>query len=101
MRESITIFALASLLLAGCASRYNRQPKTRMIEAGYFTCFKCGSLSGGIFGKGPTRNYRSDAAARCAHDWRSVAKPEFLRLATERFGIDWSSDIPFFSSSSN
>ena len=66
------------------------------LEMGFFTCSKCGSLSGGIFGKGPTRHYRSDTAARCVHDWCTVAKPEFQKLATDRFGVDWSRETNFW-----
>lgn len=96
MRHPITILLLASLLLVGCATRYDRLPKTEMIEMGFFTCPKCGSLSGGIFGKGPTRHYRSDTAKRCVHAWQTVTKPEFQRLATDRFGVDWSSETYFW-----
>jgi len=101
MRDHIIIFTLAGLLLAGCATRHDRPPRTRMIEVGFFTCPKCGSLSGGIFGKGPTRHYRSDTAARCIHGWRSVAKPEFQRLATDRFGVDWSRETYFWLAESD
>ena len=96
MRYIITIFTFAAVVMAGCATRYDHPPKTKMIEMGFFACPKCGSLSGGIFGKGPTRSYRSDTASRCVHDWQSVTKAEFQRQATDRFGVDWSGEVYFW-----
>jgi len=92
----MTILAFTALVLVGCVTRYDRPPKTKMIEMGFFSCPKCGSLSGGIFGKGPTRHYRSDAASRCVHDWLSITKSEFQRFATDHFGVDWSGEIYFW-----
>jgi hypothetical protein len=97
MRYIVTILAIATFTLTGCETRYDRSPKTQIIEMAFFTCPKCGSLSGGIFGKGPTRHYRSDSAARCVHNWKSITKSEFQRQATDRFGIDWSSEKYFWS----
>jgi hypothetical protein len=93
---AVTILAIAVSALTGCAARYDRPPKTKMIDMGFFMCPKCGSLSGGIFGKGPIRHYRSDAAVRCVHDWQSITKAEFQTQATARFGVDWSGETYFW-----
>lgn len=66
------------------------------VEEAYFSCAKCGSLVGGIFGKGPIRKYDSDNASRCVHDWQRTSRIEFQALTTDRFGVDWSNEIPFF-----
>jgi hypothetical protein len=96
MRYIVTILAIAAFTLTGCATRYDRPPKTKMIDMGFFTCPKCGIFSGGIFGKGPTRHYRSDTAARCVHDWQSITKAEFQRQATDRFSVDWTGERYFW-----
>lgn len=96
MRYMIIILAVAAFALSGCATHYDRLPKTKMIEMGFFSCPKCGSLSGGIFGKGPTRHYRSDDASQCVHDWENVTKAEFQKQATDRFGVDWSGERYFW-----
>ena len=97
MKRFLTLTIIAAFMLTGCATRYNRLPKTKMIDMGFYTCASCGSLSGGIFGKGPTRHYRSDMASRCVHDWRSITMPEFQKLATARFAVDWSGEAYFWS----
>lgn len=96
-RLALAILALFAFMLAGCASRFDQPPETKMIDMGFFSCAKCGSLSGGIFGKGPTRHYRSTHASRCRHEWQSVAKPEFQQFATDRFAVDWSSESGFWA----
>ena len=102
MREStirlavLTVFAGILGALSSCASRYNQPPKTMMIEEAFFACSKCGSLDGGIFGKGPVMHLSSADAAHCVHTWRTVSKSEFEALATQRFGVDWSKEIPYW-----
>lgn len=96
-RFSIIALTFVAFALTGCATRYNRLPKIKMIEMGFFSCPKCGSLSGGVFGKGPTRHYRSDSAWRCVHDWQHVTMNEFQKMATDRFGVDWSGEAFFWS----
>ena len=75
-------------LLAGCASPgVNQPPKHAAVEEAFFDCPKCGSLSGGVFGKGLTRNFRSRTAECCVHHWERVPEQEFHRSAVERFGL--------------
>jgi hypothetical protein len=60
-------------------------------------CDKCGSLDGGIYGKGPHKRLRSEPGAWCVHRWRLISHGEFKQQATVRFGVDWSQEIPFWS----
>jgi hypothetical protein len=62
----------------------------------YFACEKCGSLDGGIYGKGPVKHFRTKTGHWCVHDWRLIDRAEFKRQATEVFGVDWSKEIPFW-----
>jgi hypothetical protein len=95
-RALIAVAALVGCAGMGCAGRYDRSPSKGAIYEGYHTCPKCDSLEGGIFGKGPIREFRSEAAERCIHDWQMVSRLRFQSLATEQFGKDWSSEIPFW-----
>src|SRR5688572_11382051 len=55
----------------------------------YYACAKCGSLHGGIYGKGPLTNFAGANAAKCWHDWHQIAKAEFQELAADRFPAEW------------
>jgi hypothetical protein len=56
----------------------------------YHVCDKCGSLDGGIYGKGPHKRMRSESGNWCVHRWRSISRAEFKVRASEQFGVDWS-----------
>jgi hypothetical protein len=72
-----------------------------MIEMAFFKCEKCKSLEGGIYGKGPFQSLHTPTAKTCVHDWRSIDRAEFKFLGTEWQGIDWTKEIPFWSSEKN
>jgi hypothetical protein len=93
----IFVLTLALFLGGGCVSRYDQPPKTKMIEQAFFSCSKCGSLCGGVFGKGPSKSFQAATASHCVHDWQPVSYAEFKTLATQRFGVDWSKEIPYWS----
>ena len=93
---ALILLTALSVTLCGCA-RYNQPPKTMMIEQAFFACSKCGSLDGGVYGKGPVKSFWTKAASHCIHDWQPISKGEFEFLATERFGVDWSKEIPYWS----
>ncbi len=71
-----------------------------MIEMAYFICDQCQSAQGGIYGKGPTKHFRSSTAADCIHQWRRVSDAEFKKYAVKHFHYDWDSEIPFWSTGS-
>lgn len=54
----------------------------------YYTCAKCNSFDGGIYGKGPLHHFRSNAAAHCHHDWRQIDYFHFLTGVNAQFGIE-------------
>ena len=92
------IIALVGLL-TGCVDLHtNRPPDHKMIEMAFFTCEKCRSLEGGIYGKGPFKSYHTTEARTCIHQWQVITMDEFKALATERAAIDWSREIPFWRS---
>jgi hypothetical protein len=92
--------ALAPLLLvftlAGCAIR-DRPPHAFLppIAEEYYVCAKCGSLDGGIYGKGPLAHFRSAGAATCRHQWMQITFADFKRQAQTRFPVQWA-DAPHF-----
>lgn len=53
----------------------NEMPWQVGIYQAYYECSKCGSLHGGIYGKGPTRHKITDT--RCVHDWQAIHKEDF------------------------
>jgi hypothetical protein len=65
-------------------------------DCAYFYCPKCDSLHGGIWKKGPTKHFYGPNRKSCVHDWRLIPKKEFKSLATEKYGVDWSKEIPFW-----
>lgn len=67
------------------------------IQEGYSVCPLCGSLDGGIYGKGPTKQLRTEYGKDCVHQWQPISKKDFLNLGVEGFKIDWSKEIPFWS----
>ncbi len=61
------------------------------IAVGFFACLACGSLRGGISGKGPWRRFGDEVVARgCRHRWRALSGEAFRAEANARFGVDWS-----------
>ena len=88
---------ILGLGLGWSLSRRDRPPKHKMIEQAYFICYRCQSAQGGIYGKGPFKNFRSKTAPRCVHDWVPVSRDEFKRFTAVAYHQDWSSEIPFWS----
>ena len=92
------IFILMAGLFSVCAGcRTNRPPDHMMIEMAFFKCDKCRSLEGGIYGKGPFKSLHTAKAATCIHSWQKVSRNEFMDLATQWQGVDWSNEIPFWT----
>lgn len=67
------------------------------IEVLYFSCTRCGSLSGGVSGKGPWKSLRSQQASRCRHEWSARSLEAFRTEATARFDVDWSREGAWWS----
>lgn len=88
---------LLAVVLAGCAI-HDRPPHALLppIAEEYYVCAKCGSLHGGVYGKGPLLYLRDDKAVACIHRWSRISRGEFQRQARARFPTQWADAIPFF-----
>jgi hypothetical protein len=95
--KTLMIIMMISLLTGCIGCRTDRPPEHMMIEMAFFKCEKCRSLEGGIYGKGPFKSLHSPQAKTCVHDWQKISREEFKTLATQWNGIDWKSEIPFWS----
>ena len=83
-------------MLCGC-SMAGEPPPHAMVERAYFECVESHSLQGGIFGKGPLRRFGPVPGDCSEAQWKRISREEFKSLATAWYGIDWTSEIPFFS----
>lgn len=86
--------------IAGCYLFDTNVPpfgKVPPIQESYYVCPHCGSLDGGIYGKGPTKQLRTEHGKECIHQWQPILKQEFLNLGVEGFKIDWSKEPPFWT----
>ena len=99
-----TVLVVAGLVVVGVALALYRRVDLGPhdgpfppITHEYHFCDKCGSLDGGVYGKGPHKRFRTDAGGWCVHDWQPIDRAEFKLQAAERFGMDWSQEIPFWS----
>lgn len=54
----------------------------------HFECARCGSLVGGIAGKGPWKRLRTAEAARCRHAWRGCSQESFREVGRSCFGVE-------------
>ena len=71
-------------------------PFVTPIAQEYFYCPKCGSLDGGIYGKGPLRHYRTPSGADCFHNWSQISRSDFKSRASSSFIVDWSAETPWW-----
>ncbi|QDU41566.1 hypothetical protein Mal52_00190 [Symmachiella dynata] len=92
------LFMLAIVaLLCSCASQFDRSPDWEKASGDcYFYCEKCGSLQGGIFTKGPIKEFAGAGKESCIHEWQEITRERFKQLGTELHDCDWSQEIPFF-----
>lgn len=68
----------------------NKPPKNNYrIWEGFHWCSKCGSLDGGIYGKGPHKAFRTVKATYCIHKWQSIDKTAFMKKAKQDFLVQW------------
>lgn len=90
----LSILALV-LATAGCVGR---QPHAFLppIAEEYYACAKCGSLHGGIYGKGPLASFAAKDGSSCRHHWEPLSKAEFQKTAEADFPSEWAKSLPFF-----
>jgi hypothetical protein len=81
MKLQRSILSGLVLLLTGCLIGPDRVPHAVLppIAEEYYVCAKCGSLHGGIYGKGPLEYFRTPRADGCWHKWRQISKEEFQK----------------------
>jgi hypothetical protein len=88
---------MLAMTLTGCVG-VDRPPHAFMppIAEEYHACLKCGSLHGGIYGKGPLASFKSEGANACRHRWNRINKEEFQKRAKEEHPEKWKAVLPFF-----
>lgn len=99
--KSSRFFLLLILLFTGGCVGPGRPPHAFLppIAEEYHRCEKCGSLNGGIYGKGPLASFEATGAASCWHRWHQISKAEFQKQAKENFADEWSKTSPFLQAS--
>jgi len=100
--KTVTLFisVLGVILVLGLVwslSKRDRPPRHEMIEQAYFICYRCQSAQGGIYGKGPFKEFRGKTASQCVHEWSPVSREGFKRFTATVYHQDWNSEIPFWS----
>lgn len=94
-------FVIVSLYLAVNIIRtrlpFNRSPNHGLIDNKYFKCEDCRSLIGGIFGKGPIKEFTGTKAYFHIHKWTDIPKDSFKVIATRWYGYDWKSENDFWN----
>lgn len=88
---------ILAIMLSGCVG-LDRPPHTFTppIAEEYHACQKCGSLHGGIYGKGPLASFKKDGANACRHRWSRIEKQTFQKRAKEEHPEEWKAAPPFF-----
>lgn len=104
IRLRLKLGLLPVLLVAGCQiPRTNAPPEAAVLppeKPAYFLCDKCGSLDGGSYADGQTKQLRTPEGDACVHEWFPISRNEFRELGTERFGIDWKLEGPSWQGTS-
>lgn len=108
MTKTLIVIVLAVVLVVILAAAYvfamvwwqsrKQPPSYGLIEQKYYVCRAYRNLSGGIFGKGPTKEFSGkDGREWCWRDeWEVIDRKTFKRLAVDWYGVDWSNEIPFW-----
>lgn len=94
---TLILGVMLGVAFAQSSGKKDRPPKHAMIEQAYFICHRCQSAQGGIYGKGPFKEFRSKTASQCVHEWSPVSRDEFKRFTAVTYHQDWNSEIPFWS----
>jgi hypothetical protein len=89
---------LATVLPAAGCTGPGRHPHAFLppVAEKYYACDTCGSLHGGIYGKGPLASFETAGAAACRHRWREISKADFQVRAQRDFPHDWAKALDFF-----
>ena len=104
MNRQLTLLVILVIVISlqACANKADRGPHDELlppIVQEYWACSKCGSLDGGIYGKGPLVHFRTQHGATCVHKWVRITREDFLHRASSEFGKDWTKEMPFWQRS--
>lgn len=88
---------LSTVVLASCVGPLSKSPAHGMIDQKYFKCVESKNLEGGIYGKGPFKKFGPTNTSCWRSEWVEITREEFKKLATNWYGYDWSSEIPYWS----
>ncbi len=91
------IIAIFIFLQLSCAGKHE-DPPHKMIDMSFFKCEASKSLKGGIWGKGPFKEFGPEESLCSENEWIKIDKKEFKKLATVWYTFDWSKEIPWFNS---
>jgi hypothetical protein len=85
------------IFIFGCIGPFSKSPPSygKIYEA-YYVCEKSKSLVGGIFGKGPIRNFGKNENSCFRDQWEKIDKQTFKDFAVQWYEHDWDTDIPFW-----
>jgi hypothetical protein len=92
-----SVITVAAIFSASCASPRDQPPRREgYIVHAYHHCEKCGTVQGGIYEKGPFKQFPGPDKESCRHEWREISREEFKRLAAEDHRVDWSQEPAMF-----
>ena len=95
----IASIAILPFFLVSCSNESTDLPPDlngMVIVEAFHHCEKCGSLTGGIHGKGPTKHFDGTNRKNCVHEWTELDRKTFMDTATKLYNIDWSSDPVYY-----
>jgi hypothetical protein len=95
-RKHMTWIILAALIISVVVFAYMeiflRPHSTYVVYEGYFKCESRKSLEGGIYGKGPLKEF----GPRYCRGWVMIDRKEFKQLATKWCGVNWQHEIDWW-----
>lgn|SRR5690554_6845927 len=95
---AVIIITAAILIFTVWWVSLRQPPAYALIIEKYYVCPNHKALYGGIFGKGPTKRFFPDKSRQWCWrwEWNEVSAAEFKSLATQWYGVDWSSEADWW-----
>lgn len=95
-RLSILVVVMC-LALTSCASRRDQSPhRDGYVVHAYHFCDKSGSLQGGVYEKGPFKQFPGPYKEECEHEWKEITRGQFKQLAAEKYNVNWNRESARF-----
>ena len=91
---TFVLLTLTLLMLYLGWGALKQPPAHGLIIEKYYVCPSKKALHGGIFGKGPSKQFfASGRPAWCWRwEWKEIERAEFLRLASKWYAVDWDAE---------